>query len=52
MVSQCPQVDSMGLGTLGQCFGRQGTVGYDGVAVEVGIKNRGHVWILGAIGAG
>ena len=39
VVSQRPQFDAIGFGTLSQDFRRQGAVGDDGMAMQVGVEN-------------
>ena len=46
VVGQGPEFDTVGRGALGERFGRQGAVGDDGVAVEIGVEDGGHASIL------
>ena len=47
VVGQRPELDAVGGGARGQRFGRQRAVGHHGVAMQVGVQDRGHGSILG-----
>ena len=46
VVGQGPKLYAIGLGALGQCFGREGAVRHHRVAVKVGIEYGAHGFIL------
>ncbi|MCY1374872.1 hypothetical protein D9M69_622430 [compost metagenome] len=47
VVGQRPEFHPVGLGALRERLGREGAVGDDGMAVEVGVEHMGHRFILG-----